>query len=91
MILKAVSLLRETGLFNRDEIEEFDLYNEYKRGCPRLRSSSWIHSLSTLVLLADKIYSLSPISKSPHARDKAPSNPSYSSQIMDLIPPTRDS
>ncbi|KUJ16023.1 uncharacterized protein LY89DRAFT_735167 [Mollisia scopiformis] len=87
MVLKAASLLRGTGLFEPDEIEEFDLYNEYKRGCPRLRSSSWISPSSALVILGDKIYGLNPISKNVLSRDKVPSNPSYSSQIMDLIPP----
>ncbi len=88
MVLKAASLLHGTGLFEPDEIEEFDLYNEYKRGCPRFRSSSWIYPPSTLVILADKMYCLNPISKNVLSRDEAPSNPSYSSQIMDLIPPT---
>jgi len=34
MVLKAASHLRGTGLFEPDEIEEFDLYNEYKRAAP---------------------------------------------------------
>jgi hypothetical protein len=88
MVLKAASLLRGTGLFEPDEIEEFDLYNEYKRGCPRFQSSSWIYPPSTIVILADKIYGLNPISKNVLSRDKASSIPSYSSQIVDLIPPT---
>jgi hypothetical protein len=82
-------MLQGTGLFEPKAIEDFDIYNEYKRGFPRFRSSSWISSSCTLVLLADKSYGLDPLVNNIVSLGKtAPNpNPMYSSQIMDLIPP----
>jgi hypothetical protein len=54
-------MLEGTGLFDPEEIVEFDIYTEYKRDCPRFRSSSWISPSCTLVLLADKSYGLDPL------------------------------
>jgi len=83
-------MLQGTGLFEPQPIAEFDIYNEYKRDFPRFRSSSWISPSCTLVLMADKscdfnmlvnnIVSLGKTALNP--------NPTYSSQILDLIPPT---
>lgn len=86
LVAKAASLLNETGLFEFEEIEDFDLYNEYKRGYPRLWSSSWISLPHTFVLLADRSYGLDPIFKNVVSWDKIPANPSYRIQIIDLIP-----
>ncbi|TVY92921.1 hypothetical protein LAWI1_G004653 [Lachnellula willkommii] len=85
---KAALMLQGTGLFEPKAIEEFDIYNEYKRDFPRLRSSSWISPSCTLVLLADKSYGLDPLVNNISCGKTTPNpNPTYSSQIMDLIPP----
>jgi hypothetical protein len=80
-------MLQGTGLFEPAAIEEFDIYNEYKRSSPRFRSSPWISPPCTFVLLADKSYGLDPLVSNVVPRGNAApnSNPTYSSQIMDLI------
>jgi len=72
----------------RDEIKDFDNYNEYKRDFPRLRSLSCISPPSTFVILADKSYGLHPLMKNAVSHERTPRNVQYSSQIMDLIPAT---
>jgi hypothetical protein len=86
LVVEASSLLRGTGLFEPDEIEHFDLYNEYKRGFPRLRPSSWITPSCALVLFSDRRYGLNPLHQYTVARNNSQSNPAYSTQIVDLIP-----
>jgi hypothetical protein len=88
-VSKAASMLEGTGLFEPEAIVEFDIYTEYKRDCPRFRSSSWISPSCTLVLLPDKSYFLDPLFNNIVSGGKpAPnSNPIYSSQILDVISP----
>ncbi|KAI9053090.1 hypothetical protein LZ554_003359 [Drepanopeziza brunnea f. sp. 'monogermtubi'] len=90
MVLEAAPLLCGTGLFLPDDIVEFDLYNQYKQGLPRRRSSPWIYPSSNIVILPDKIYGLNPISENVVSHNKAHSEPSYtySSQLTDFISPT---
>jgi hypothetical protein len=86
LVEKAASVLYETGLYYYEEITEFDIYNEYKRGFPRLRSSSRVPHPCTLVLLADNMYGLAPLEISLVARDKASQDLEYSTQILFHIP-----
>ena len=60
---KAALNLNDPGLFESDELESFDNYNQYKHGCPRLRSTKWAHPSYTAVLLSSKRYGLDSIVK----------------------------
>ena len=81
-------MLQGTGLFEPEAVEDFHIYNEYKRNSPRFRSSSWILPSYTVMLLTDKNYGLEPLPKNTVSRgkDAVSLNSVYSSQITDLIP-----
>lgn len=85
LVTKAALALSETGLFGYEAINDFDIYNEYKRGFPRLRSSAWISPSCTLVLLADSSYGLQPLVKNVIRPHDDPSNLVFSNQIVDLV------
>lgn len=85
---KAESSLCSVGLFVRRDLENFDLYSEYKRGFPRLQSTSWSSPTLTVVLLSDVHCGLRPLQKviTPQSDDKGIK---YSSQLTDLLPETQ--
>lgn len=86
LLNKAALVLCETGLFEPENLTSFDLYNEYKRGCPRLRPSSWISPPCTLVLFSDTRCGLDPLLQNILDCKTVPPEPICSAQIMDFIP-----
>ncbi|KAF2759374.1 hypothetical protein EJ05DRAFT_344187 [Pseudovirgaria hyperparasitica] len=81
----ALTTLEISGLFHAEAIQEFDIYNEYKRGSPRLRTSSWIAPTCTFVILSDTSHHLAPLEKHIISQESKLSNPTYSSQLLDMI------
>ncbi|TVY83018.1 hypothetical protein LSUE1_G002428 [Lachnellula suecica] len=85
LVQKASAILRDTGLFGFDDIPDFDNYNEYKRGFPRLRSSPWISPASNFLILADTSYGLAPLIDHIVPRENSSSDPEFSSQILGMV------
>ena len=62
--LVAADLLCSTGLFEPlEQDKEFNNYTEYKRGFPRVRTTSWTHPLQTTVIFPATFFGLDPIEK----------------------------
>jgi hypothetical protein len=66
-------------------MEEFDLFTEYKKGFPRLLSTSGTDQTHALILFPDTYYGLDPLEESIVCHDKAPYIAPYSRQILDLV------
>lgn len=84
MLSQAEATLCSTGLFVRESLDDFDLYTEYKRGFPRLRSTSWSSPNYSVMIFPDTMYGLCPVEKN-FATPISNEAVRYSSQIMDLL------
>ncbi|KAF2435245.1 hypothetical protein EJ08DRAFT_656863 [Tothia fuscella] len=84
---KAQSLLCSTGLFELEELLDFDLYNEYKKGFPRLRSTGWTSPPCYIVLFSGEHFHMEPLSKTVVIQKSPTANSAYenSKQILDLV------
>jgi hypothetical protein len=83
---KAVASLCSADLFKLEEIEVYDLFKEYKKGFPRLLSTSQTKQRHAVILFPDTHFGLDPLEGSIVCHDGVPYNTPYSRQILDLVP-----
>jgi hypothetical protein len=79
-------LISQFRLFESLQIENFDNYDENKRGCPRLQWTSCITPPCTLSLLSDKSYGLEPLANNLVSHKDVSSGRYYSRQVLDILP-----
>ena len=84
-VLKASSLIRQFGFFESVRIETFDKYNEDKRGCLRLQSTSWITPPCTLTLLSDKSCGLEPLANNLVSHKDVSRARYYNHRVLDIL------
>lgn len=63
---------------------ELNLYTEYKRGFPRLKSTGWSLSPCTVTIFPDSFWSLEPLEKSSVDTKEITENIWFSRQLLDI-------
>ena len=79
-------MLCSTGLFKQSPALKFDLFTEYKRGCPRLQPTGWTSSPCAVVILPDTLFGLQPLEETVVKGEERSPFLAYSKQIVDVIP-----
>ena len=82
LLAKAVSSLCSTGLYQLIEKDDYDIYTEYKRGCPTLAVAD---SNLLVVIFPDAHFYLSPLHSSIISPEEI-LHPAYSREIQDVVP-----
>ncbi|KAK3945145.1 hypothetical protein QBC46DRAFT_336994 [Diplogelasinospora grovesii] len=81
----AAELLCSTGLFERESLTELNIYTEYKRGFPRLRSTSWTAHAHAIVIFPASAFGLQPLEKTM-IRTQLLAERWFSKEITDIMP-----
>ena len=80
---EAVEILQSGGLYQPEELRDFNCYTEYKRGFPRLRSPA--HALAVTVF-DDLSQGLSPLSETIVPKTDMAACDNFSPEISDAMP-----
>jgi hypothetical protein len=86
LLSRAVSGLRSADLFKLEEMKDYDLFTEYKKGFPRLLSTPQTKPAHAVILFPDTYFGLDPLNWSIISHDKGPYVATYSRQVLDLVP-----
>ncbi|KAK8430518.1 hypothetical protein IWX49DRAFT_608371 [Phyllosticta citricarpa] len=86
---EAQSILEASIPCKPEELEDFDLFNEYKQGWPRFRPTAADAASSPtfgIVLFSDKYMKMGPLDQAIVPRTAALTEEAYSSQILESLP-----
>ena len=82
---EAAACLVSTRLFESEELKQFDCFTKYKRGFPRLRSTTWSTLSFAVTIFSDISQGLNPLDKSIVPSTEIATCASLSPQISDTL------